>query len=212
LLVRYHMTRSVRTFAPSTRAEDALEVMRKNKFRFAPVLEEGELVGTVAERDLLRKLPGSLAELERQAGELILVAHAMSRDIVSIGENDHVETAARLIREHRIDGLTVLDRGRLVGVLTTSDLLHTMMQNEATPDSHRLTVLLPPFGPGLDLARACIDAGLAVNTMMRHRSRGGAFLASVRVSGPWDAVERLIATLRDEGAILINGGEVRKSA
>jgi len=212
MLVRYHMTREVRTFAPSTRALDALAQMRDLRIRFAPVVENGELVGVVTERDLLRKLPGSAAEEERRAGALILVSHAMSREIVSIGENEHIEAAARMMFEHKFSGLPVVEHDRLIGVLTTGDLLHTLMQNEAAKEGHRLTILLPSFGPGMDLAQLCIDAGLRVNSLLSHRVRAGAFLASVRVTGPWEAVEALLVRLRRDGAILVEGADLRETA
>ena len=96
--------------------------------------------------------------------------------------------------------------------LTTGDLLHTLMQNEAAKEGHRLTILLPSFGPGMDLAQLCIDAGLRVNSLLSHRVRAGAFLASVRVTGPWEAVEALLVRLRRDGAILVEGADLRETA
>ena len=215
MLVRYHMTRAVRSFAPGMRAQEALEEMRTERFRFGPVLDGDELVGVVTERDLLRLLPGSLAGEERQAARpdsALLVAHAMTRNVIPVGPNVHVEDAARILLERRINGLPVLENGALIGVITTSDLLRTLMENDGAREGQRMTLLLPASGPGLDLAKLCATAGLEIHGLMRHRAPSGGHLASLRVGGSQAAVEALLEALRRGGAVLVEGGEAARRA
>jgi acetoin utilization protein AcuB len=215
MLVRYHMTTAVRTFSPSTRAADALAEMHADRFRFAPVVDGGRLVGVVTERDLVRKLPGTVSDAERRAAApdaIVLVAHAMTRQVLSIRPNAHVEDAARVMSDRKINGLPVVDGGILLGVITASDLLHTLIGNDAAQEGRRVTALLPPRGPGIDLAALCAGAGLRLNHLMRHRARGGAFLASLRVDGPDAAVERLLAALHAGGAMLVESVGVERAA
>jgi len=209
------MTRAVSAFSPGTRAQDALEEMRAGRFRFAPVQEGKALVGVVTEGDLLRLLPGSLAGEERQAERpdgALLVAHAMTRNVLPIGPNVHIEDAARIMFERRVNGLPVVEDGTLIGVITTTDLLRTLMENDAAYEGQRLTLILPERGPAVDLAALCAKAGLAIHGLMGHRSRGGAHLVSLRVGGREAAVESLLEALRRAGVVLVESGEAARRA
>lgn len=215
MLVRYHMTRGVYTFTPSTTAADALEEMRAYAFRSAPVVQDEAMVGFVTERDLLRILPGSLVGQEAHAasgGEVLLVAHAMTREVVHIRPNDHIEDAARVLFERRIHGLPVLDDGQLVGVITASDLLQTLMENDAAREGHRVTWQVPVGRDSVDVAKLCARNSMRMLGLLRHEAKGGALLATARVTGTAGQLERLLEDLRQAGAVLIETRPAQRGA
>ncbi len=71
------------------------------------------------------------------------VSDVMTRDVLSVGPEDRLRSAATIMREHRIGGLPVVDGGRVVGMITESDFLNMAAE---TPDSHRHGFLDALFG------------------------------------------------------------------
>ncbi len=112
--VAAQMTRNPETVARDTGLVDAEQRMRAGGFRFLPVVENGKLVGVITDRDIRRRF-GELEETE--------VGMVMTEDVVSVTPQTSIHEAARLIVQCDIGGLSVVDNGRLVGVLTTTDLL-----------------------------------------------------------------------------------------
>jgi len=96
----------------------AKAVMDAGHFRRLPVVDDGKLVGILTERDI-REHTGYL--------ESTRVDAAMRTALVTVGPRATVEEAARLMLQHKIGGLPIVDDGRLVGIVTTSDLLKAFL-------------------------------------------------------------------------------------
>ncbi len=96
----------------------AKSLMEAGGFRRLPVLDDGRLVGILTERDL-RQYTGYL--------ESTRVNAAMSTAIVTVTPHNTVEDAARLMLKHKIGGLPIVAEGKLVGIVTTSDLLKAFL-------------------------------------------------------------------------------------
>ena len=92
--------------------------MEAGGFRRLPVLDDGRLVGILTERDL-HQYAGYL--------ESTRVTAAMSTALVTVTPYDTVEDAARLMLKHKIGGLPIVAEGKLVGIVTTSDLLKAFL-------------------------------------------------------------------------------------
>ncbi len=93
-------------------------LMDAGKFRRVLVAEKGRLIAIVTERDL-REHAGYLASTR--------VTAAMRPDVLTITPNQTAEDAARLMLEHKIGGLPVMEGDRIVGILTASDLLKAFL-------------------------------------------------------------------------------------
>jgi len=202
MLVRHYMTSPVKTVREDTPCREALELFRRERIRRAPVLRGERLVGMVSERDLLRVLPGAVGDLESAAGlisELALIGQVLTRDPCTTTPDAHLEDVARRLLERRIGGLPVLDGGRLVGILTESDLLRALVELASAPGSARLT-LIPPrpaFVPVEALPETCLRLGLRLVTLLHHASAGGEPLVLLRVAGArW---RELPEALADQG-------------
>jgi acetoin utilization protein AcuB len=110
--------------APITVQEDgtlaqALDVMVWGDVRHLPVLKDDVLLGVLSERDIARRYSdlGHFAAAGLKAGDV------MSSPPVTVGPNDGVEAAIKLVAAHALGCLPVVERGRLVGIVTRRDLL-----------------------------------------------------------------------------------------
>ncbi|MGB3633470.1 MAG: CBS and ACT domain-containing protein [Rubrobacteraceae bacterium] len=127
LLVEDSMTHEVVTMTPETTAKEALAASREMRIRHLPVVEEGRLVGVLSDRDLRSATP-VLGDAARAAAlEEILVSFVMAREVVAAHPRDPIEQAANTMREKRVGCLPVVEDGRLVGIITTSDVMEALV-------------------------------------------------------------------------------------
>jgi acetoin utilization protein AcuB len=111
------------TKEPITVGEDELLIRASHKmqaggFRRLPVMKEGKLVGIVTERDL-REHRGHLEHTK--------VNGVMTENPVSVSPGTTLEEAAQILLERQIGGLPVLADGRLIGIITSSDILNAFI-------------------------------------------------------------------------------------
>ena len=104
------------------------DVMALGLIRHLPVVDHGKLVGIVSQRDLLaNSLSKALAfdpADRRSFLKSVDVSEAMTRNVITIGEDTPIQEAARLLLRHRIGCLPVLaPSGEPVGLVTETDLL-----------------------------------------------------------------------------------------
>jgi acetoin utilization protein AcuB len=116
--MQHVMTRSPETIRPEDVLLKAKEMMDAGGFRRLPVVREGRVVGILTERDL-REHGGYLKSTKVDA--------VMKTPVVTVDSKDSVEEAARLMLRNKIGGLPVVDGGKLVGIVTSSDLLRAFL-------------------------------------------------------------------------------------
>lgn len=138
MLVRELMSRHVTTIAPSTSCLDAVTRMHRMRIRHLPVVsQEGVLVGVVTDRDLRRHLfsPDVFMEVGAKSVDALLqgvpVAQIMSTPVITVGASDDVADAVRVMLEKRTDSLPVVQTGRVVGILTDTDILRHIVRADA---------------------------------------------------------------------------------
>jgi len=112
----------VMTAAPHTIGRDqkltrAHDLMRQYGLRHLPVLEGGQLVGVLSQRDLY--FDESIAGVDVQ---MDTVAEAMTSEVFTAAPGDLVANVARAMGEHKYGCAVVVDRGHVVGIFTTSDV------------------------------------------------------------------------------------------
>ncbi|HEC23768.1 MAG TPA: CBS domain-containing protein [Chloroflexi bacterium] len=126
MLVRDIMTPNPYTVRPESDYLAAIAIMRAGKFRHLPVVnEEGQLVGLISDRDLKGAQPGQPSpEAVTGDGVLLRVGEVMKRHVITCPPDYPIEEAARLMIKHRISSLVVVKGGRVLGILTDTDLFH----------------------------------------------------------------------------------------
>lgn len=133
MLVRDRMKRDPQTATPDTTLAAALQLTREHRIRHLPVvLSTGELTGIVSDRDIRLAMPSPLAVADAERAEFLgrtSMAEVMTREVITVNPNETVEDAAKLLYRHRIGALPVVDgRGRLLGIITETDILHAFVQ------------------------------------------------------------------------------------
>ncbi len=132
MLVKDWMSKDPITITDDTSMMKAIHLMKQNRFRRLPVLQEGRLVGIVSDRDLKEASPSKATTLDVHELYYLLaelqVKDIMSRDPVTVSPEDTVEHAAQIMLENTISGLPVVtDQGDVVGILTQSDVFRAFM-------------------------------------------------------------------------------------
>ncbi len=141
MLVQDAMQTPVYTALVDQSLEATYRFMQTEKVRHLPVLQDGQLVGVITDRDL-RYATSRLHERPFEPGDR--VGNVMSTPPITIGPLEPVEEAARLMRQHAIGCLPVLDAGNLAGIVTGTDLLDALMRMTGiTKPGGRLAVRLP---------------------------------------------------------------------
>ena len=109
------------TVTAQSSIEEAIELMKVNSIRHLPVISaDRSLVGLVTLSDLKQGLIPSLV------GDICL-ADLMIKNPIVVNPEDDIETAARLIYRHKIGGLPVVKKGKVVGIITGTDILRAFI-------------------------------------------------------------------------------------
>jgi acetoin utilization protein AcuB len=100
---------------------EAIELMKANRIRHLPVIAKGrKLEGLVTLADLKQGLiPSMLGD--------VTLRDLMIKDPITVRPEDDIETAAQIIYRHKVGGLPVTKNGRLVGIITETDLLRAFI-------------------------------------------------------------------------------------
>jgi len=125
--VRDVMTPDPVTISPNHSIGAALARMRRGGFRRLPVVEDGELVGIITDRDLRLAMNSPFVMREgwydSYLMEHIEVSSCMTPDPITVEADSDLLDAVRLMRKHKFGGVPVVAEGKLVGILTETDLL-----------------------------------------------------------------------------------------
>jgi len=106
----------------------AMDLLKEHEIRHLPVLKDGErLVGILSERDIKQASPSPATALEIREIYYLLdkvkVKQIMTRRPYTVSSSAPIEEAALIIREKKIGCLPVVDDGKLVGILTETDII-----------------------------------------------------------------------------------------
>jgi CBS domain-containing protein len=121
--VRDLMTESVITVEPDATIDRVRRILQRNKVGALPVVDpDGQPVGIVSATDLVPSLEGDSR-----------VSAIMTEKIYTVPKYDDVSIAARIMRNHKIHRLVVTHEQRVVGMITTFDLLELVQGHRWVP-------------------------------------------------------------------------------
>lgn len=125
MFVREWMTSPAVSVPPSMEALEALDQITARGFRRLPVEQEGRLVGIVTRGDLEAKLGWDRLAWRRLGRR---VEDAMTPNPYTVEAGDPLEKAVELMLHHGIGGIPVLENGKLVGIVTETDVYRAFVQ------------------------------------------------------------------------------------
>jgi CBS domain-containing protein len=119
------MSRNVTAIAPSAKISEAHELMRSSGSRHVTVAVRDRLVGMLSDRDILPFTRDGVVTSDLRVDEVM-----SAPPIVADRETTLPRIAGRML-EYQIDAIPIVEGERLVGIVTTADLL--ILINEGTP-------------------------------------------------------------------------------
>ena len=185
------------TINPDRKVGEILELMQRYHISGVPVTEADQLVGIVTNRDLRFE-----TDLDKKISEV------MTRDnLITVPEGISLEESKKLLHQHRIEKLLVVDRnGRLTGLITIKDIEKIRKYPDACKDSMGRLRVGAAVGVGPDMmerAQALLDAGADV--ILIDTSHGHS-------KNVIDAVKALKGTFSDFDLIAGNVGTAKGAA
>lgn len=131
-LVRDWMTPNPITVNSRTPLPEAHQLMMTHRIRRLPVVDDGVLVGIVTRGDIRGAQPSEATSLSIYEIHYLLsrltVGQIMSRPVITVTPDMTVQAAAALMLQHKIAGLPVIEGGRVVGIITESDIFRMVAQ------------------------------------------------------------------------------------
>jgi len=166
MLVKERMSYPVITVHPDMPIMDALDLMKKEHIRRFPVIDKrGHLVGIVSNEDILHAAPSDASSLNvwevNYLISKIIIKMVMTPNVVTIDEDTPLEEAARIMADNKFGGLPVLRKGKVVGIITETDLFKIFLEMlGAREKGIRLAALVPNVSGELaQLTKAVFDIG-----------------------------------------------------
>lgn len=190
MLVKERMSKPVITVTPDMPILEALNLLQEERIRRAPVVRDGKMIGIISDKDLLNASPSDATSLSvweiNYLMSKVQVQEVMTRDVLTISEDTPLEEAARIMADNKVGGLPIMRDGRVVGIITETDLFKILLELMGARESGlRVTVLVPDkLGELAAITEAIADAG-------------GSFLSFGQFSG--DDTETRVVTFKATG-------------
>lgn len=109
--------KGVETISEKQTFKDAARIMANQGIGCLVVTDGETVTGIVTERDVLRHISSNVEDLDKP------VSAVMTRNVITIEPDKHIDDAAKVMTEHKIKKLPVVKAGKLLGIITSSDLL-----------------------------------------------------------------------------------------
>lgn len=132
MFVGERMSHPVISVTPETPVHDALVMFKKEHIRRAPVVKDGKMIGIVSESDLLNASPSPVTSLSVWEMNYLIskvtIKQVMSKKLITVDVNTPIEEAARIMADKKLGGLPVMRSGKLVGIITETDLFKIFLE------------------------------------------------------------------------------------
>jgi acetoin utilization protein AcuB len=166
MTVGIRMTHNPITIKKDFPVSEAQNKMRKEFVHRFPVVDDhGKLIGIVTEKDLLYASPSPATTLDVYEMSYLLskltVGRVMTSEVITIEANAPIEEAAKVMSDNNIGGLPVMEDGKLVGIITESDVFKAFIEMFGTRESGIRISMLIPQKPGelAELTASIFKAG-----------------------------------------------------
>lgn len=129
MIIEDVMKVDVVTLSENDSIQKAIEVMREHKIRHIPIVDDdNQLIGLVSNQDIRDATPSIFHSNEHLEDLQKPLSSIMKTNLITGHPLDFVEEAAAVFYENHIGCMPILSEGKLVGIITETDLLHTLVE------------------------------------------------------------------------------------
>jgi acetoin utilization protein AcuB len=159
------MSHPVISVDPDMPVQEALAMFKKEHVRRAPVIKNGKLVGIVSESNLLNATPSPATTLSiwevNYLVSKVTIKQVMTKKVKTLDVDTPIEEAARIMADSKIGGMPVTRNGKIVGMITETDLFKVFLELMGAREKGVRVSALVEDKPGqlLKVSKAVTDAG-----------------------------------------------------
>ncbi len=194
------------TVPPDTTIIKAKDIIAKKRINHLLVVDKNEeLVGIVSDRDIKQSWASPATTLSTHELNYLLaqltVEIIMVRKIVTISPSTTIERAARIMQENRISSLPVIEGEKLVGIITTNDVMEVLLRAIGFGEgSTRFTVLVEDrIGVVAEVSKLLKEQQVNIRSLVTwpEKNHPGVYQLVMRVGA--EDREKAISVLSDGG-------------
>jgi acetoin utilization protein AcuB len=131
MLVMNWMSKTVVTVDINDSMKDAIKLLKENNINMLPVMEKGNLVGILTDRDVKRSSASDATTLEIHELLFLIskikVKDIMTKDPMTVPPDYTIEETAEVLLENNISGVPVVDKKKVVGAITQTDIFRALI-------------------------------------------------------------------------------------
>lgn len=129
MIVEEIMKTDIFSMKPNDRIELACHLIHEKRIRHIPIVDEkNQVIGIISDRDI-RDISPSILHSEEHLEDLQKpIGSIMTEDVITAHPLDFVEEISAIFYEHQIGCLPIVSEGKLVGIVTETDMLHTLVR------------------------------------------------------------------------------------
>jgi len=196
------MRRELVTVPPDTPLDEARKIIAERAISHLLIVDHaGKLVGLASDRDIRQSWASPATSLSKHELNYLLgkinLGMIMVKKIVTVGPETTIERAALLMQQNRISALPVLDKEKLVGIITTTDVMDVLLRAIGIDDdSFRFVIVVKDrVGCIADISRILKEQKINIRSLVSYpeKTSPGVYQLVMRVradDGP-RAVESL---------------------
>ncbi|WP_298758631.1 CBS domain-containing protein [uncultured Psychroserpens sp.] len=127
------MTKDIITLNLTDNLETAELLFKKNNIRHIPVVSGDKIIGILSYTDLLRISFADAVDEDEQDVDTVVynmftIEQVMAKNVVSVGSNSTIKDVAEMLAKKEFHALPVVDNNKLVGIVTTTDLINFLIE------------------------------------------------------------------------------------
>lgn len=206
MYVRQFMTPNVFTVTLNDTIADTMALMREKRINRIPVVEDDRVVGLVTDGDLREISPSpattlSIFELNYLVAKTTIKEVAV-KHVITCTPDTKLEDAALLMREHKIGGLPVVEQGKLVGIITETDIFDAFLDilGLRRPGQRLVIEAKDQVGVLSDLSATIKDYGVNIASLAIYHHTEERIQIIARLNG--ERVEEVKKPLEDKGYVI----------
>ncbi|TWI56942.1 acetoin utilization AcuB family protein [Halalkalibacter nanhaiisediminis] len=213
MIIEQIMSRNVYTLTADSPIVDAMKLIELHQIRHIPVVDENDyLIGIISDRDIRDVSPSIFHSTEHLEDFLKPVSSIMKKNVITAHPLDFVEEISSLFYEHHIGCIPIVDDEKVVGIITETDILHTLVElmGAHQPSSHLEVKVQNITGKLADIATIFKEHNANITSVLVYPHEDPAFKVLVFRIQTMDP-RRIINIIQNEGYDVLWPSEPRMS-